>query len=83
MFSFARYLSAAAIAGIASAQTPDEIAKYPIIAEYCDHYNLTWESFPLVTEDGYHLALFHLTGYKDKGPFEITKPPLMAVPPMM
>ena len=50
---------------------------YPDYAEPFDKYNLTWEPLKIKTEDGWTLTVFHITGDKTTGPFEIPKPPLL------
>lgn len=37
-----------------------------------EKYGYTSEHFDIVTEDGYHLTLFHITGKVDGTPLEIT-----------
>ena len=65
------------LAAMASAQTEEDMLSYPDYAAPFDKYNLTWEPLKIKTDDGYTLTLFHITGDKTTGPFEITKPPLL------
>lgn len=48
-----------------------------------EEVGLTWSYEEVVTEDGYHLTMFRITGDVETGPFEITKPPLLAIHPML
>ena len=68
----------AALAATASAQTAEEKAKFPDWSAMADHWKMEWESFE-VNVSGYHLNLFHMTGFTDTGPIEITKPPVLMV----
>ena len=40
-------------------------------------YGYTSEHFDVVTEDGYHLTLFHITGRVNGESLDITQPPVM------
>jgi len=37
----------------------------------------TWDPFKVMTEDGYELTLFHVTGRTDTGPFTPTQPAVL------
>ena len=73
----------AALAALASAQTDKEMEDYPRMAELMAAQNLTWTSEEVVSEDGYHLSMFRITGSTVTGPYEITKPPILAMHPML
>jgi pimeloyl-ACP methyl ester carboxylesterase len=82
MFSFGKYLAMAAIASLASAQTAEDRAAWPIIADMMDHWSATWEPVTVVNDDGYHLTMIHITG-TSQGPVEVSKPPLLVVHGML
>ena len=82
MIWFTKQLSLAAITAYVTAQSADDIANYPIIARMMDDWKATWAPYEVVTEDGYHLKIFRITGFTDTGSIEITKPPLLAVHPL-
>ena len=68
---------AAVLAALTHAQTEADILSFPNYASDFDSWNVTWEAVKVKTEDGWTLTVFHITGDKDTGPFEITKPPLL------
>ena len=70
-------MSAAVLAAVACAQTQEDIDMYPNYAEPFAKYNLTWEPIKIKTEAGWTLTMFHITGDKTTGDFEITKVPLL------
>ena len=46
--------------------TADELAaKYKDFADVCASYGFAWEPYTVVTEDGWELTLFHITGKID------------------
>ena len=62
---------------IVEAQSQEDIDNYPDYAEafsHGPHGGMTWEPIKIQTDDGYTLTMFHITGTKDDGPIEITKP---------
>ena len=42
-------------------------------------YGFRWDSVEVTTDDGYILALFHITGLVGKDPFVPTKPPVLCM----
>ena len=82
MLSFGKYLSLATISAVASAATDAEKQMYPTISSLMDVWKLTWEPHKVITEDGYHIDMFRITGSTETGPQQITKPPLLTVSPM-
>lgn len=54
---------------LALAQTDHEKYTYFEFDAQMEMWGYTWESHNVLTEDGWHLVLFHITGNQD-GPFE-------------
>ena len=71
------FFTAALYAAQAAAQTDEEIAAYPDMAQGFAKHGITWESVKVTTDNGYILTAFHITGSAKNGPFEITKPALV------
>ena len=42
-----------------------------------EKHGFEWEAFKVITEDGYILTTFHVTGSKKSGPFNPTLPPVL------
>ena len=40
-------------------------------------YGYTWEAIKVLTDDGFILTTFHITGKTDTGPFTPTMPPVL------
>lgn len=53
------------------------------MAKLMDHWKATWRSEEVVTDDGYHLIMFNITGFSDLGPIDVKYPPLLAIHAMM
>ena len=77
MFGKALAIVAATLFAGIQAQTTAEIEAYPEFATNFAKYNITWETIPVHTEDGYTLTMWHLTGTTDGGAFQITKPAVL------
>jgi hypothetical protein len=58
------------------------MALYRIFGVVLVVWGATWEDHVAITEDGFHLHMFRITGFADTGPIEITKPPLVLTHPM-
>ena len=76
MFGKALAICAAALFASTQAQTQEEIEAYPEFATNFAKWDITWETIPVHTDDGYTLTMWHITGTTD-GPFGITKPAVL------
>ena len=45
-----------------AASTVQDTAEYSEFAESCEEWGYTWEAFKVITEDGWELTLFRITG---------------------
>ena len=62
MFEKYLFASTALLAGGALAQTDAQRQKYASWASVMDTWQYSWEPFEVITDDGYILTTFHITG---------------------
>jgi len=76
---FTTLASSLILASLASAENDvdSNAEKYPRWASIMDQYGFTWDSVEVTTDDGYILALFHITGQVGQEPFVPSKPPVL------
>lgn len=79
--SFAKTIALATLYSVAMAASEEDKKKFPTAAANFDHYKVDWEH-DQINSDGYNIDVFHITGFTDMGPIEVTKPPLIAIHPM-
>ena len=62
-------LTAVILINQVTCQTQAELTTYPEFADVMSTWEYIWEAFEVVTDDGWTLTLFHVTGTTEDGYF--------------
>ena len=62
-------MATSALVGRVVSQTQAELNTYPDFADVMSKWEYLWEAFEVVTDDGWTLTLFHVTGTTEDGYF--------------